>query len=516
MIDWILKPTILIAAAALVCLLTRRAAIRHFAWTLAVTGILVLPAAPEVARFRAEAPVRVPAFVQAVDSTFAPEYAPIEKAPLEPASRIRAFVLIVWYAGIFVALARLVPAWMDVRRLTRDGTCSGRHGRARVLENPQVTTPFTYGFVRPVILLPLTRRWTAERREHVLAHEYAHIERLDWLTQTVSQIACAVYWFHPLVWFAAKRLRAESERACDDAVVRDGKAPDTYAEHLLDLAQTSAEQALPVTVAMWNRSQLEERIMRILENHDRRGLGKLAAVAMSIAAIITIAPIASVRLHAQANTKVTLRGVINDPSGARLPDAKISVIQAPKGPVHDTVVAATTKSGADGSYELQVAPGTWIFMVEVPGMAQLARRIQVDDKQASFIRDYTLNIGQINETVSVAGTRPANLPKPAPQAAKPQRIRVGGNVQAANLLRKVNPEYPRDLQNQGVEGTVELEAVISREGNILNLHPRTKNVNEGLIQSAMNAVNTWQYKPTLLNGEPVEVVTTITVRFYLN
>ena len=108
------------------------------------------------------------------------------------------------------------------------------------------------------------------------------------------------------------------------------------------------------------------------------------------------------------------------------------------------------------------------------------------------------------------------MPKPSAQPVKPQRIRVGGNVQAANLVKKINPEYPRDLQNQGIEGTVELEAVISREGNILNLHPRTKNVNEGLIQSAMSAVNTWQYKPTLLNGEPVEVVTTVTVRFYLN
>ena len=88
-------------------------------------------------------------------------------------------------------------------------------------------------------------------------------------------------------------------------------------------------------------------------------------------------------------------------------------------------------------------------------------------------------------------------------------------MQAANLLNKTNPEYPKELQEKGIEGTVELEAIISKEGNILSLHPRSKTVDQGLIDAASKAVQTWQYRPTLLNGNPVEVVTTVTVRFYL-
>ncbi len=104
---------------------------------------------------------------------------------------------------------------------------------------------------------------------------------------------------------------------------------------------------------------------------------------------------------------------------------------------------------------------------------------------------------------------------PGATSEPPERIRVGGNVQAANLINKTNPEYPKELQEKGIEGTVELEAIISKEGNMLSVHPRSKAVDRGPIDAATKAVQTWQYRPRLLNGNPVEVVTTVTVRFYL-
>jgi protein TonB len=88
---------------------------------------------------------------------------------------------------------------------------------------------------------------------------------------------------------------------------------------------------------------------------------------------------------------------------------------------------------------------------------------------------------------------------------------VGGNVQSANLLTQVKPAYPPLAKQARIQGVVVLEAEISKEGSIDNLkvitgHPL-------LIQAAIDAVKQWRYKPTLLNGEPVAVVTTITVNF---
>lgn len=104
-------------------------------------------------------------------------------------------------------------------------------------------------------------------------------------------------------------------------------------------------------------------------------------------------------------------------------------------------------------------------------------------------------------------------PPPPPKTVTPQRIRVGGNVQAANLINQVRPIYPPLAKQARISGTVELSAIIGKDGRVQDLkvvrgHPL-------LVQSALDAVKNWIYKPTLLNGEPVEVSTTIDVNFTL-
>ncbi len=104
-----------------------------------------------------------------------------------------------------------------------------------------------------------------------------------------------------------------------------------------------------------------------------------------------------------------------------------------------------------------------------------------------------------------------------PQAIAPpreiRRIRVGGNVQQAKLVNQVLPLYPPLAKSARIQGTVRLDALISKEGTIQNL--RVLSGHPLLVQSAMDAVRQWRYQPTLLNGEPVEVVTTIDVVFTL-
>ena len=96
----------------------------------------------------------------------------------------------------------------------------------------------------------------------------------------------------------------------------------------------------------------------------------------------------------------------------------------------------------------------------------------------------------------------------------PEPLKVGGNVQAANLLKKITPAYPALAKSARIQGTVRFTAIIGKDGTIQNLqlvsgHPM-------LVQSATEAVKQWVYKPTLLNGEPVEVITQIDVNFTLS
>ncbi|MGD0841894.1 MAG: TonB family protein [Candidatus Acidiferrales bacterium] len=109
-------------------------------------------------------------------------------------------------------------------------------------------------------------------------------------------------------------------------------------------------------------------------------------------------------------------------------------------------------------------------------------------------------------------------PPPPPNApagpSKPTRIRIGGNVQGAKLITKVQPVYPPPAAAKGVQGNVVLHAVIGRDGSVKAL--QVISGDPLLTQAALDAVRKWMYAPTLLNGDPVEVDTTITVVFKLD
>lgn len=105
-------------------------------------------------------------------------------------------------------------------------------------------------------------------------------------------------------------------------------------------------------------------------------------------------------------------------------------------------------------------------------------------------------------------------PPPPPAAKAPQRIVVGGQVEAAKAIYQPTPTYPAIAKMARIQGVVKLEAVIAKDGTIQNL--QLISGSPMLVQAAEQAVKTWRYEPTLLNGVPVEVVTEIDVDFTLS
>jgi len=129
-----------------------------------------------------------------------------------------------------------------------------------------------------------------------------------------------------------------------------------------------------------------------------------------------------------------------------------------------------------------------------------------------------LLVSLMNSKTEIAVTPPT--PPPPPLPAPPSEpvdvapIRRGGGVQQANLIYRVNPVYPELAKLTRVQGIVVMEAIISKEGAIESL--RVVTGNPLLDRAAVDAVKQWRYRPTFLNGEPIEVITTITVTFSLH
>src|SRR5262249_2231723 len=169
-----------------------------------------------------------------------------------------------------------------------------------LLIHPEKTIPVVWGILRSRLLLPAAARdWSGEQLRSVLLHELSHIKRRDLMAQLLTQIACALHWFNPLVWFAAWRLGVERERACDDLVLARGVRPSAYARHLLDIVTglAPARWSQSCGLAMARKSSLAGRLRAVLSGgQNRRGVTRiLAAAAVALAAGVAI-PLAM--LHA--------------------------------------------------------------------------------------------------------------------------------------------------------------------------------------------------------------------------
>jgi hypothetical protein len=127
--------------------------------------------------------------------------------------------------------------------------------------------PFAAGIGRALIVLPAEcEGWSVAQREAVLIHELGHVRRKDMIGHTLGRVACAISWFHPLVWAAARRLRDASERACDDLAIRLGAIPSDYAQHLLDIVTKVRHPNTPTAaIAMARRKEFEGRMLAILD-----------------------------------------------------------------------------------------------------------------------------------------------------------------------------------------------------------------------------------------------------------
>ena len=331
-----LRVAVLIAIAALAALALRRApaATRHLVWTLALMGCIAMPVAarfmpgwpapgltdwsaskdltrletsrssvilspPEVREAPAVDPAPMAHEPQAI--TGRSEARPTAPVPIVerilPVARTAAPV--VWLVVMVLIFARhhlarrrsaviarraapvTDPAWREA--LAR--RCASAHLPSPELKaSAEVPVPVVCGIRRPAIVLPLHAiEWSEARREAVLLHELEHIRRRDLVTVRLAQIASAVYWFHPLVWHAARAQRAEAERACDDRVLHAGRRASAYASDLLEIAEAARDERFASAVfAMARRSQLEQRLLAILDPAQPRGATGRAAIALAI------------------------------------------------------------------------------------------------------------------------------------------------------------------------------------------------------------------------------------------
>ncbi len=339
--DTALKATVLLlATAALLFLMRRRsAAATHLIGTVGLAAALLLPVLALV-------PTRVALPV-------------VSYALAESGTSGLSLAVWAWLLGALAVSTRLAVGWLRVRRIAssaqevrdtdwieeRDALALrlSLQRSVELKESDLVPAAMTAGLLRPLLLIGhAARQWAVERRRVVLLHELAHVKRLDWLSVLVAELAVAAYWFHPLAWWIARRVRRDAERASDDLVLSAGVKPSVYAGHLLGIFRSLGSPAHPVAPALAavRPSHFEERLRAILEPGATRlwrptGGARLAAAGLLVAAVgVTVVepskpapPCASAKAHACPSTRAKA-AVVAEPVSASAAPALAEAVEA--------------------------------------------------------------------------------------------------------------------------------------------------------------------------------------------
>jgi beta-lactamase regulating signal transducer with metallopeptidase domain len=538
---------VFVALAALVLLRGRSAAVRHFVLAVALACAAATPALRLVApawqatagtwltASRAVLIDRPLAVLEEAPATEASSAVPRRTAVRWSAAAIARALGVIWMtgaaAGLFVLAVGLLRLRSIASRATRlpsgpwvdaAADIARDYGLSRppvVLQSDPPSLLGTWGFTHAKVLLPADATgWPADRIRIVLGHELAHVRRGDWTVQVAADVLRSVYWFNPLVWIACRRLRLLSEQACDDAVLKLGVQGPDYASELIDLARAfkSDRPRLVPAAAIARPSSLERRIRAMLNGQlNRDPITRSASMAAALVLTALTVVVAGFGASAQSSF-ATVSGSIVDPKGRPLVGATLTLTNPQSQSKYEI------KSDATGHFEFVGLPaGNYTLLYSYTGFAYLKREGIVLAGQA-FQSNAVMQVGSIEETITIAASdvppqipivttaqRRAWVPKPDACAASG----AGGCIVPPTKVKDVRPIYPLG----GPSGQVELTAVIGTDGRVATVDV----VGDGsgsaadisLSHAAATAVSQWEFTPTYLDGEPIDVRMKVHVSF---
>jgi TonB family protein len=546
-----MKLSLIVLGTLAVTLLMRRrsAALRH--WVLAA-GIACAAASPLLATI---VPVwRLPfgtpaAFVSyQTDSSGVPAPRPVSErmstAGPAPAARVieagrtpgsfhfATMITLIWAGGVAVSVGILLIGMLRLSWLAKnaDRVTDGRwanlareisetYGLRRsvtLFRSRHPSMLVTWGVARPKVILPATAdEWSDERARVVMSHELAHIRRGDWLVQLSAEVLRAFYWFNPLIWVACRRLRLESEHACDDEVMNHGVEGTDYATHLVELARAlnARRQMWLPAPAMARPSSLERRVRAMLNHHRDRGPVTKAARSAIFALLFAV----TAAIAAAQGSFVSFTGRITDEQGRGVSGVPVTLGNDARQAKYEV------KTTGDGRFEFVGLPSGQ-YKVEVIGMGFRKVNEDLTIGNQNVQRDFRMRLGTLQETVNLrfspseAEKQPVNDAPNVGQGIEPAKKECvmaspeGGYILPPKKIRDARPYYPSALRGVWTEGTVVMEARIGVDGYVADVNV-IGSPQPDLAQSAVAAVREWRYTETLLNCTPVEVTMTVTVNF---
>ena len=504
-----------IAAAATVLLRALpipSAGVRHFCWRLVLATCLI---APWLLRstMPTPQPVTVVVDVPAAEASNAVAAVSPVVRPESPRFSWRRAVVIALASGLLLRLAWLGIGLLRLRHLRRTGVEVSSDAdaemqrligtRASIRSVDGLAQPVTFGVLRPVVLLPASLATSpATFRRAIVTHELFHVRRRDWLWVVTEELLCAVFWFHPAIWWVLGEIGLAREQEVDRRVVGEMHSREEYVDALLSIAGAKAHLDLAPAPLFLRKRHLKHRVVSILKEVRMSKTRLISSLAAALGVLVAACWLVTSTFPLAADSADS-PGITVDLGGATL--------------LHRPPVLypeAARKLGIQGTVVVQLKLDSSAEVSDalvVSGPDELRKEALRSVLNWHFAADAagTTRVVSISFQADAAQTAPAPPVPPRPL----QKIQVGGNVQSTKLILQPRPVYPPLAKQARIQGVVKLHALIAVDGTIADLsviggHPL-------LVPSALEAVRQWVYSPTYLNGNPTEVETEIDVNYTL-
>ena len=396
----------------------------------------------------------------------------------------------------------------------------------------EVDTPVAFGWRRPAVIFPSAFLAMGENLQRPIAcHELVHVRRRDWLAMALEEVLRALLWFHPAIWWLLGRIRLSREQVVDREVLRITGERETYLECLLQIAALRGRPAAFPAPLFLNERHLLQRVALILKESAMtrsRLITSLAVISLALlwtgvqaAAWLPLTAPPGLQNRAPQPERVSqvpqarqLEPITVD---GRLMESKLVTRVEPVYP------ETARRARLEGTVALEVlideqgvVERVRIIRGGYPPLQPAARDAVLQWRYAPTFLDgravkvlTTVNVTFRLPPGSAIAVAPSVAPVAPPRPRQP--LRAGGVVQDSKLIHRVEPVYPELARRTRAEAVIVMEVQIDEQGDVTDVsiargHPL-------FDQAAIDAVKQWRYSPTLLNGEPVPVVTTVTIPF---
>jgi len=534
---------IVIAAAGLAALVARLSlpAARLHYWRAVVALCLLLPGVPDLrapgkaatVTFELAAGGPTPV-VAAAGASWAP--------PLAVA------LLVVVAAGLVGRLLWLALGAMRLRQLRRRSEAvtlspdlaalrdtMAPHAAVRV--TPVLTQPVTFGWRRPIVLLPPRfDSLGADAQRTVLCHELLHVRRRDWPGIVCEELIRAIFWFHPAMWWALDQVHLSREQVVDQHVMARTPARRAYMDALLQFAD--APDAARPAIAFLRRRHLTSRLRQLSKEPHMTRLRLLSALTVlalvltgTAGAVLSALPLNLPALVLQGATALEVRLAESSPA-AGLVEAVVEgsnqkIYMRPESIVTSADVTRAQVVGAGGGrYSVGVAftaaasnrlaESTKIHMGR-PVAILLNGRVIAAPVVRSLIRDSAVITGDFSKAEAdriAAGFGVRGAAAAAPGQG-PYRSQDPGVVMPV-VLHDVEPQYTPAALQAKIQGDVELQLIVRSDGSVSDVAvTQSLDTAYGLDAAAIDAAQQWTFEPGTKDGTPVDVLVHVNLRFTL-